>query len=435
MSTPLKLDYSLPTAAERTALVSSLLSSPSSTYSPRQLECMTDYILFGKDPDGTSSSSRKEVSIRTRYSSYSRDKSQSLDALYDSPDFSERAISSITSNHYTSRNRTFERNERTAAIPGMKALWDQIDVLSYKLDLYNGTVPPSSSSIPVPTWTPVQAYHAKHHLIELRTQQYYLLDSAYPTLSSSPSASHGAHHSEWDTNSLTIELLPLGFFRSNPTFFTNPREVPRSAHISHVSSPTYTIDLCDPTQLCKLFENELLIRSQLSEEPDAQLLDIMDTVDFFARKASLDPKQLLILEGKKRNWTTEEIARTVNARFSTSHAAKYISTLWQQTICPLIAQAAYEAEEEFDCRSTPSEWKQCSVCGKWFLARDSHFARRRSKKDGFSASCKTCDKRKREQAKAYDAFLLEFARTHNLTPVASKEVSQNAKTKNPTNRS
>lgn len=62
-----KLDFTLETSEERLNLVKTF---PLSTLTKKELELCTNYVLYGKDPDGTSIVDRKEIYIKPKYSSY-----------------------------------------------------------------------------------------------------------------------------------------------------------------------------------------------------------------------------------------------------------------------------------------------------------------------------------------------------------------------------
>lgn len=78
----LKLDFTIPTSAERSAYVNQFTqSNPTYKFTPREAETIANYILYGKDEDGLSSVDRHDIEIETKYSSWTRRKVESLDGL------------------------------------------------------------------------------------------------------------------------------------------------------------------------------------------------------------------------------------------------------------------------------------------------------------------------------------------------------------------
>ena len=78
----LKLDFTIPTADERTAYVTNFTqSNPQYRFSAREAETIANYILYGKDADGTSPVDRHDVEIETKYSSWAKRKVESLEGL------------------------------------------------------------------------------------------------------------------------------------------------------------------------------------------------------------------------------------------------------------------------------------------------------------------------------------------------------------------
>jgi hypothetical protein len=123
-----KLDFNIYSAKDRLEAVRQIdLSSLNKT----ELETVTNYILYGKDEDGTSIVDRKEVQIKTKFNSYQKDRTVSLEELLESPTFDETIFQ---------KNRTIYKKgkpqidkERAATIPGMVELWEQIDNLTHIL--------------------------------------------------------------------------------------------------------------------------------------------------------------------------------------------------------------------------------------------------------------------------------------------------------------
>lgn len=83
------LDFDIYYASDRLKAASQI---PLETLSPLELETVTNYILYGKDEDGSSSVDRKEIQIKTKFSSYQKDKTVSLDEMMENPAFDENVL-------------------------------------------------------------------------------------------------------------------------------------------------------------------------------------------------------------------------------------------------------------------------------------------------------------------------------------------------------
>lgn len=167
-----KLDFNIYSAQDR---ANSVRSIDLSSLSPTELETISNFILFGKDEDGTSVVDRKEVQIKTKFNSYQRDKCVSLDEMMEQPGFDE-TIFNHDNTIYKKKKPEIDK-ERAKLIPGMTDLWDEIGRLGSILKQNQGKEPMQPNT---PKLDNRQQYLLNHHLIQLRTQQYYLWDSFYP---------------------------------------------------------------------------------------------------------------------------------------------------------------------------------------------------------------------------------------------------------------
>ena len=66
MSNRLRLDWSINSSSERNKFIQEYLQNISFIPTDDELEILSNYILWGKDPDGTSAVQKGEFSIETR---------------------------------------------------------------------------------------------------------------------------------------------------------------------------------------------------------------------------------------------------------------------------------------------------------------------------------------------------------------------------------
>ena len=87
----LKLDWSLNTTNDRRDFVDKYIQQlPKPT--DDELETIANYILWGKEADGTSAVQKKDLQIETRNKTWQRDDTESLDAMLESPTFNEASL-------------------------------------------------------------------------------------------------------------------------------------------------------------------------------------------------------------------------------------------------------------------------------------------------------------------------------------------------------
>ena len=67
-----------------------------------------------------------------------------------------------------------------SVIPGMVDVWDSVDRWQRMLDIAQGKIVPNEDDTLVTD--PYRVYQLKHNLIDIRRQQYYLLDSYRPEI-------------------------------------------------------------------------------------------------------------------------------------------------------------------------------------------------------------------------------------------------------------
>ena len=94
-----KLDFSLNSATERKKYIDKFLEDNRDIqFNKEEVELMANYMLYGKNEEGTSPVDRKEISINTKYNSYKKKEPDSLEALLENKTFNESSVNSI--NHY-----------------------------------------------------------------------------------------------------------------------------------------------------------------------------------------------------------------------------------------------------------------------------------------------------------------------------------------------
>ena len=393
----LKLDFSLSTAKERADFINKYMD-PLSHYTPKELETISNYLLFGKDEDGKSSVDRKEIQIKTKHSSYARKEAESLDALMEKPTFDERCFQTSTT-RYKNLKPTIDR-VADADVPGMKELWEIIDDVQHLIDANKGKIEDPS----VRTLTSAELYEYQHYLIELRRQQFILRDSVKPVLCRTKTNITPVYDEYdgailWDLEGSGFAIAPLGLLTdATKQRFFNPRAL-EEVDYHYDETAKWVIDFRNPDHLYELFEKYDELETDAYLDVESTAAGIMETLNFYRERANLTNEQKRILELKIRHVSNQNITDTIQKEFGATHSANYISTIYKQKICHKIADAAILHYDYYLNREVATAWKMCTCCGEYKLRDTREYMRRARSSDGLSSVCKVCDKEKRDNKK------------------------------------
>lgn len=389
-----QLDFNIYYSKDRLEAIKSI---PLETLNKTELETVTNYVLYGKDEDGTSCVDRKEIQIKTKFNSYQKDRFVSLDEMLESPTFDE----SILQKNRTIYKRTKPTIDRAKAaqIPGMIDLWKEIDRLAQIVDENSGKKEKTDQT---PTLTQKQLYFMKHQLIQLRTQQYYLLDSCFPTIMLQKNKAQ--YHESISNSQLNYPVLPRGVMsKKNDIAFTSPR-------LSRVNEDFYYseqqieeiknkeknyFNFLDPEHIYQLIQHYEEMEDYIRKIPDSPLHNLLWTLDFYIEKANLSEQQLLIVNDKKRRFSNKQIAQHLHDTLGVNHQENYISTIWNKSV-GLIVEAVELNLDEYLCRNYDKAWKKCTRCGLELLRDQRNFVKKSKALDGLTSRCKKCDKEIRQ---------------------------------------
>lgn len=443
----LQLDFTLTTAEERSAFVSTYLKSDTFKKVPptqEELELMGDFVLWGKTQDGESYVQKNEIQIETRKKTWQKKEPESLEALLESPTFSENFFVEPTAAHHTTPRSTFSRKaalrEAPPSIrPVLEDLFkriDQIELLTALYDLKTGKRTTEIRPALLQSFTPEEVAAAeqkaqdlsqfrylklRHLLVELRREQYTIRDFYKAQLQSHGLA--GAPLDLSDTNPVfeaEIPVFPLGIATEALPIFPEDGELfPKKLTESQVAQATkllwkkrdlYPLVCGRPNTRFFDFRNlehvyelfglffELEDAAAISRSTST-LGALLTTLDYYIRTADLTPVQKEILGQKVRKVCNQEIARSINAKYGKSYTPNYISTIFRQKIIPRINAAAARHEKIVENLAFPENFKKCSLCGKTLLVSTDYFMHKSRSNDGFSARCKVCDKMQRNLKK------------------------------------
>lgn len=396
-----KLNFNLETSQERLQYLKDTVDFTQLT--KKDIETCTDYVLYGKDPEknNTSVVDRKEVYIKTRYSSYSKTQPVSLEGLMESPTFDETIFTEDHTNYKKVKPESISQNrEKYKDIPGMKELWEAIDLLDRKIKLAKGEIQPDPGEV-VPTFDSKQLYHLSHQLIELRKQQYLLKDSDHQEQVGQK------NYGNYFVNQVDLEMnypvFPCGMMScENDREFMHPNESGRNFAATDIENQIEELkrkgkpyfSFLDKDHVYNLCLNYYQIKDQAEKNPDSPLNNLLWTLDYYIEKANLSEQQKLITAAKKHNMLNKEICKLLMDKMGIYHQENYISTIWNK-VCQLICDAADLSYDEWCCKNYVPAWKKCNCCGEMLLRDPRNFVRKSKAPDGLTNRCKKCDQKKR----------------------------------------
>lgn len=434
----LQLDWKLTSREDRNEYVRQYLDQISWTPTETELDMMAKYILWGVNEEGLNG--RQEgLDLPTRSHIWDQDTSEveSLDALLESPTFSENIIRKPDDPVFKTPKVQFSRTEtRTSApdhvISHFEDLWREIDELELEVTLYElaherRTAPVREALLQRFTSAAIEATREsashlnlyqylkkKHLLVELRRQQYSLKDGyTEPLLLRATFNEPVDPMVVWGED---VQIEPLGLpFNSKisskiwrcdrfpiPSDFNDDelRELSSILWTSRSQRPIF--DFSNITDLTKLTSviSELQLQIEYEDfEFGSTLPQLVQVWDTYASLAPLKDIQREVLDRKLRHETNEQIVDAIYSRFGRKYTLNYISTMYCKVILPTIAETAKRHREVCENLFFPENFKTCIDCGRVLLRDGENFVKKARSSDGFSPRCKQCEKKIRDARK------------------------------------
>ena len=414
----IKLDFTIPDAKSRQKFVTTYLKDNENEFNshpltPKELEFISNYILFGKDEDGKNGVQKKMYEIQTRNKAWQRKQDTSLDTIMeDQPHHLSKLTQSAP--HFSKR-QVFDREEALAraTTPDQKSTYKPIR------EELTARIPPEK----LPTlkekalaWTS-QTYHKKKYLlVELRQEQYTFRDmfegrQAYPIQSDTVSAPIPPMEIGVD-----VDVRPLGLSTDNPMAFqdypvlgahnwtpqdkTFLSDLARAHKTEDTAVDTPFFDFTNEDHLRVLIETYRELR-QPQEADDARDIgtnwpSLADTLDFYIGQAHLKGAQLAVLRGRMSGQKNQDIADYVNKEFGKSYSSNYVSTVFCKSVLPKIAAAAriHLLTIEGIAERGNAFFKVCTCCGKALPMTTDFFPK---KKNSLGSRCRVCEREKRKR--------------------------------------
>lgn len=160
---------------------------------------MADYILWGVNPKTGKNGKQEGLSFNSKHTTWSGNETDSLDELMEQPTFNEASISEIGSVRYPKKKEVFSREEALRDCPD--AMRETFTDLFYRIDYTELLItfyelahgrrekPPRPELLKkfteeeqeamrekISHWNQYRYLIMRHHLVELRREQYTLRD-------------------------------------------------------------------------------------------------------------------------------------------------------------------------------------------------------------------------------------------------------------------
>ena len=437
----LKLDFSIQSTDGRRDFVNEYVTQPQFQRSPLsedELETIANYILWGKDPDGLNVTQRGEIQIETRNKTWQRDDTESLDALMESPTFSEASFRRTTEARTRVAREVFDRKKTLKEcpaylVPVFEDLFNRIDYIELTINFYEFShgrrkEPPreallkrfseseiKSAEAVAAKWNQFKYLKQRHLIVELRREQFTLRDTYIEkhVRHTPPEPEIEPVDPDFDAE---IPVYPLGLaagpigglvFREeenlNPSTYTD-NDLSKLLKFywdkKTESRPTIFFDFTELEHVYELFNQLNELEDSIGALPiNSNLGKLLDTLKYYITLTDLTEAQQEILNLKIDKTKNQDIADYINKKYSKSYTANYISTIFRQKIIPRINETAEFHAKVIENLSFPENFKKCTGCGKTLLIDADKFVRKSRSKDGFSTRCKICDRNDRQKKK------------------------------------
>lgn len=376
---------------------------------------MGSYILYGKDENGLNAVQRGETTDgNKRYSTFKKtdDKLLSLDEILENPLADQQSLKPSNAKQvYTKKKPEIRRpkydrkgnliDPGDSEIPGMRELWDSIDRMEHTIAINEGKVAPDET---ITSLLPdsYRLYQLKHWLIDLRRHQYYLKDSYQPTLHFQTIDHPKAAFYDWSQDCFYWMPLDKWQARVNSALLHSVSKnlEDYETRINEEGNVEvkwivrrHTFDWENPLHVKALINNYDALYDQMYEKLDAYGRTFIFDFERYRAMADLSEVRDYILTEKIKKTQYSDIVLNLQLKYGLKYNENHLCTILAKEIPEKIALAAKKYHMLID---TPkSKCKQCNVCGK-MLPRDAlFFVRNKSRKDGFSSTCKECEKARR----------------------------------------
>lgn len=338
-----KLDFNLQSYQERLGLINFLQKQGElDDCPPSELEKVANYLLYSEDVDA-------EVELKE-----GNKRKVSYEELIESTIGENTINSKPDASIYRIPKPKIDR-EKDGDIPGMKDLWEAIDIIDeryrYCKDVLDGKRDMDPDRELIPTYQ--QKYFLREWMIDLRREQFLLKDIFRPVIC------------------------------AVPTFYTYSEKKDEYGMCigEHILCPgSLMIDFGNWQHIYAMLKYYSGMKAKTEDNPFHPWWCMYDFLDELMGRVRWSPEHKLILIRKIDKVSNEQIAKELEDLSGKTYSVNYISTIWKQHISKQIVKQAYLwwNEKEFKpdgTMRTMSKWKVCPKCGRMLFTDDINFGK------------------------------------------------------------
>lgn len=412
------LDFDIVLATDRNAAIIEILDNLETTPNATDLEQMADYILFGKDEKYLSARDRKEITQpKRKYNSWQTkdEKNESLDALLEDPNTAPQIEAKQADNDRGPRYRVIKPEIKRpkynedgtlldigdADVPGMEELWDRIDTLQERYDMYRGKIPPNDYVRNHPI-TKYRLYQLGHTLIDIRRHQYYLKDAYKPSLkffnvpapakvepNFNDSTGLWLRPEEWCAR----KRNPKPFDMEQPALEDVPEDEDGNLYWKISDN---VLDYENPTHIMAILDNYVNLLKHCYDKPYTTTRAILFDMELLIENADLTDVEQYILEQRVAHRNVFIIQQRL-AEEGLKYTELQIREIMRRRIPKKLTAAATKLRLESDLKMGRIEGLECSKCHQILPKHTFYFSKSRDKRTGYCSQCKSCQRKSRER--------------------------------------
>lgn len=349
MSDTIKLDYSIPTPADRIKLVEKIVAeTPPQKLTHQYLQILANYIIFAMTKEEKKS---KKINTENRLVTINK-RETSLEGL----------MTKFESGQDGFYNIVIENDKNIILSPKISITAEDLAELPQLRDLHqaiNLVIQAGNKT------SGRRRYLLKKQLIEMYQDQYVI------------------------KNSLKQPILCMSAIKNfHSIAFDDDIEVTEDGNVIDRSM----ISLMNYKHISALLCNYSRLKEDCYNKLDSDGYYMMESLDNLIEQALIIyPLYYDLMVFKIDGCSNAEIQQKLNQKYNIKHSFEYISSLWRNKIPKLIAeQAKKNYLEWYYTIQERGVWKKCSRCGQIKLAHNLFFSKNTSSKDGFYSICKTC---------------------------------------------
>lgn len=342
------INYKITDRGKRMAIVEEIIAEKGNSLSPRELEMLSDYVLFAMDKE-----EKKSKEILTPNRKVTLDKREtSYEELGEKLICGEEEIQNFVTND---KNIIFNNNIKITQkdideIPELKKLRDEIDKVK---TAYDKAEPGSKKKA-----------FLKKQIIEMSKDQYIIKASYRKPLFFNK------------VKKINTET----FIDFSENLFMNKNGEIESDGI---------VSLIRPKDISSILKNYDKLKVETFDSYNADIKWIIDELHDLINKLEPFYKDLTLL--KIQGMQNVEIQKYLEEKYGTKHSLEYLSSLWKHKIPKKISEIKktewllwYYKEHR------PTDWKKCTKCGEEKPRHNKFFSKNKTSKDGLYSICKCC---------------------------------------------